>query len=208
MPPGTYLIGIAGPSGAGKTFLAMHLAAALQAPIVALDRYYRDLSHLTVSQRAAVNFDAPEALEHELLIEQIEHLHRGKSVALPVYDFATHTRQPETQALGPGEIVIVEGLFTLYWPKLRELLGTKVYVDMSDDVCLTRRIERDVRERGRSTESVREQYTVTVAPMANQYVRPTKNHADVKVFGADPIEVGVARVLEHYEQQRVTLRRA
>ena len=155
-----------------------------------------------------VNFDAPEALEHELLIAQVERLRRQESVELPVYDFATHTRTGETHLLQPGHVLIVEGLFTLYWPTLRDLLDTKVYVDMTDNVCLARRSERDVRERGRTPESVVEQFTATVAPMAQQYVRPTMAHADVKVFGAEPIEEEVARVLAHHRQQQTMSRRA
>ena len=201
----TYLIGIAGPSGAGKTYLATHLAATLNAPILGLDRYYRDLSHLTPAQRAIANFDAPEALEHQLLIEHVGALRQGATVDLPSYDFATHTRTGETHIMTPGGVLILEGLFTLYWPELRDLLGTKVYVDMNDEVCLARRTERDIRERGRTVESVLEQYTATVAPMGHKHVRPTTAHADVKVFGADPIEEEVARVLAHYEGQRRAL---
>jgi uridine kinase len=193
-----YLIGIAGPSGAGKTYLATHLAAALQAEMLALDRYYRDLSHLSPKERAQVNFDAPEALEHELLIEQVSRLRNKETVHLPVYDFATHTRAGRMELLRPKEVVIVEGLFTLQWPGLRDLLDTKVYVDMNDEVCLARRKARDVRDRGRTPRSVVEQYRSTVAPMAQRYVRPTIAHADVVVGGADRISDGVARVLDHY----------
>lgn len=201
MPAEIYLIGIAGPSGAGKTYLATHLAAALQAEVLALDRYYRDLSHLSVADRGLVNFDAPDALEHELLIEQLARLRLREIVHLPVYDFATHTRTGRTETLRPSGVLIVEGLFTLHWPGLRDLLGTKVYVDMGDDICLARRKERDVRERGRSLQSVVEQYQTTVAPMAHRYVRPTIAHADVVVGGGDHISDGTARVLEHYRGQ-------
>jgi len=200
MPAEIYLIGIAGPSGAGKTYLATHLAAALQAEVLALDRYYRDLSHLSPDQRALANFDAPDALEHELLIEQVARLRRRETVNLPVYDFSTHTRTRRTETLQPSAVLIVEGLFTLHWPALRDLLGTKVYVDMNDEVCLTRRKARDVRERGRTPQSVVEQYRTTVAPMAHRYVRPTIAHADVVVGGGDHIADGVARVLEHYQR--------
>lgn len=199
----TYLIGIAGPSGAGKSYLAKHLAKELQATILGLDGYYRDLSHLKPAKRAHANFDAPEALEHELLIEQVARLRRRQAVELPMYDFATHTRIGETESLQPAGVVIVEGLFTLYWPKLRDLLDTKVYVHTTDDVCLARRMERDIVERGRTPESVREQFTKTVVPMARKYVRPTLAHADVVVLASDPIEAGVARVLAHYWKQRV-----
>ena len=199
MPSEIYLIGIAGPSGSGKSFLAHHLEVALDAKVVVLDRYYRDLSHLPLEQRARVNFDTPEALEHELLIEQVARLRKREAVELPVYDFTTHTRSAVTEILQPSKVIIVEGLFTLHWPGLRELLGTKVYVDLTDEVCLIRRKARDVRERGRSAESVVEQYEATVAPMARRYVRPTVAYADVVVTNTEPIEDGVALVLEHYQ---------
>lgn len=200
MPAENYLIGVAGPSGAGKTYLATHLAATLHASVLALDRYYRDLSHLSTEERALVNFDAPEALDHELIVEQVARLRNKETVRLPVYDFATHTRSARTEVLRPAEVIIIEGLFTLHWPSLRELLGTSVFVDMDDEVCLTRRKARDVRERGRTPESVVEQYVATVAPMALRYVRPTIVHADVVVSGTEPISVSVSRVMAHYRR--------
>ena len=198
----TYLVGIAGPSGSGKSFLASYLKNALQAEVLQLDRYYRDLSHMLPAERAKVNFDSPDALEHELLIEQVTRLRSGEAVQLPVYDFATHTRCAHREPLQPAPVIIVEGLFTLHWPGLRELLGTKVYVDLHDEICLARRTTRDVRERGRTVESVREQYEATVAPMARRYVRPTIEHADVVVCGAQHVGIGVARVVEHYRRSR------
>jgi len=192
-----YLIGIAGPSGAGKTCLATRLAAELKGTVLGLDRYYRDLSHLSPAERDQFNFDTPEALEHELLMQQVARLRGGESVDVPRYDFNTHTRIGATTRVRAGTVVLLEGLFTLYWPGLRESLGTKVYVDMRDDVCLARRTERDVSERGRTVESVHSQYAQTVAPMAQKYVRPTIVHADITVFGAGSMETEVAQVLAH-----------
>ncbi len=200
MSAATYLIGIAGPSGAGKSYLAKHLKAALHGDVLAIDRYYRDLSHLPMLQRARLNFDSPEALEHELLIEQVGRLRNGETVQLPVYDFARHSRTKKTETLKASRVLIVEGLFTLYWPGLRELLDTKVYVDLNDEACFARRQARDVRERGRTAESVIEQYETTVAPMAERYVRPTIEYADVVVMGDEPIEDGVTQVLEHFRR--------
>ena len=193
----SYLIGIAGPSGAGKSYLASYLAERLSAPVLALDRFYRDLSHLPLEQRAQTNFDEPAALDHDLLIAQVSHLRNGQAIHVPVYDFSVHTRTSETELFHPAEFVIIEGLFTLLWPELRHHLGTGVYVDMADDTCLERRLERDVGERGRTPESVVEQFRTTVAPMAERYVRPTRVHADVVVIGAIPIGDEVERVLEH-----------
>lgn len=195
-----HLIGIAGPSGAGKSFLAKHLRAALHGDVLAIDRYYRDLSHLPLERRAQVNFDAPEALEHELLIEQVARLRSGETVQLPVYDFGVHSRTKKTETLQPAKVLIVEGLFTLYWPSLREMLDTKVYVDLNDEACLTRRQARDVRERRRTPQSVVQQHAATVAPMAKLYVRPTLEHADVVVMGDERVEDGVTRVLEHFRR--------
>jgi uridine kinase len=197
----SYLIGIAGPSGAGKSYLARHLAHQLRAPVLALDHYYRDLSHLPLEERARSNFDEPAALEHELLIAQVADLHAGLAIPVPTYDFALHTRTSSTQWFEPQPFVIVEGLFTLHWPELRRLLTTGVYVEMADDACLHRRQARDVRERGRTPESVVEQFRNTVAPMAERYVRPTRLHADVVLSGDTPIAEGVARVLDHLRQQ-------
>jgi uridine kinase len=198
----SYLIGIAGPSGAGKSYLACHLAERLHAPVLSLDRYYRDLFHLPLEARARFNFDDPAAIEHDLLIEQAAALSEGKAIEVPIYDFSTHTRTPAADVFEPGDFVILEGLFTLHWPELRDLLGTPVFVDSTDDICLRRRLERDVRERGRTPESVIEQFRTTVAPMAQRHVRPTRDHARVLVCGAEPIADSVARVLEHVKQHR------
>jgi len=193
-----HLIGIAGPSGAGKSFLAKHLKAALHGDVLAIDRYYRDLSHLPLEERAQANFDAPDALEHVLLVEQLARLRKGETVPLPVYDFGAHARSRKTETLQPAKVLIVEGLFTLYWPSLRELLDTKVFVDLNEEACLARRRARDVRERGRTPESVLQQYQATVAPMAKLFVRPTLVHADVVVLGDERVEDGMKRVLEHF----------
>lgn len=201
MPANPYLIGIAGPSGAGKSYLAGHLARQLSAPVLAIDHYYRDLSHLSVHERVATNFDEPGALEHELLVGQVADLHAGRAIHVPTYDFFVHTRTSVKQVFDPAPFILIEGLFTLHWPELRALLGTGVYVEMNEDVCLRRRMERDVRERGRTPESVVEQFRTTVAPMAELYVRPTRAYADVVLSGGAPIEEGVSRVLDHVRQR-------
>jgi uridine kinase len=192
-----YLIGIAGPSCAGKSFLSAHIAEKLDAALFHLDSYYRELNHLSMVQRAHWNFDAPDALDSEMLIADIQRLTCGEAIDKPVYDFTTHSRTGETQRLEPHDFIIVEGLFALYWEDVRKVLGTKVFVDLGEDICLERRIERDIRERGRTRESVLEQYHTTVLPMARQHVHPTRAHADILVTGDDNIDHEVAAVLEH-----------
>jgi uridine kinase len=195
-----YFIGVAGPSCAGKSFLADHLAEKLDAALFHLDSYYRELNHLSHVQRAHYNFDSPDALDSELLLQQARQLYKGETIARPVYDFTTHSRTRETLELEPKPFVIVEGLFALHWESLRKILGTKVFVDLGEEICLERRIERDIRERGRTREGVLEQYHTTVAPMARQYVYPARVHADILVTGDDDISREVEAVLRHVER--------
>lgn len=196
-----YVIGIAGPSGAGKTCLAERLASALNAQVLAIDRYYRDLTHLPLAQRAGYNFDHPDSLESDLLYRHLAQLREGKTVDVPVYDFATHTRLPQIEPLQPFEAVIVEGVFALYWPELRRLMDTRIYIDLHLEECLQRRTDRDVRERGRTPDSVRQQFASTVAPMAEKYVRPCASYADVVVSGFEPLESSLARILAHHRER-------
>jgi uridine kinase len=166
---------------------------------LSIDSYYRDLSPLDPRERAARNFDSPDAIDLELLVSHLESLARGRSVQKPVYDFTTHTRLPRTITLSPGDVLIIEGLFPLYWPEVRALLDTKVFVELPDQLALARRLERDVRERGRTRESVLDQFYGTVRPMAEKYVIPTKSFADVVVSGADPVERSVSAIIAHIE---------
>lgn len=189
------VIGIAGPSCSGKTELARALACRLGATVLALDSYYRDLPHLAPAERARVNFDEPAALDSALLIEHVQRLKEGLAVRKPVYDFATHTRTAEVEIVEPAAYVVAEGLFALYWEELRRLYTLAVFVKLDDAVCYRRRLERDVRERGRTPESVLEQYEATVRPMAQRYVLPQEAAADVIVSGAQPVEESAAAVL-------------
>jgi uridine kinase len=192
-----YLIGVAGPSCAGKTELSRHLAAQLPAAVLPLDCYYLNLSDRPLAERAKFNFDEPAALDHNLFLEHLLELAAGREIARPVYDFSIHTRTGKTEPLKPEKFIVVEGLFVLYWKDVRDLFGTKVFVTLPDGSCLDRRILRDVRERGRTPESVRHQYTKTVQPMAELHVHPTKNHADIVIAGDDPIQRSVDMVLAH-----------
>jgi len=189
-----YLIGIAGPSGSGKTELARALSLALGGPVISLDSYYRELAHLPLDERAQANFDEPDAIEHDLLLEHLSALAGGRGVETPVYDFTRHLRTGETETVPAADFGVLEGLWALYWEDVRGLLGTKVYVHTSDEVCFERRLARDLRERGRSAESVAAQYAATVRPMAQRYVLPTRQFADVMVSGVQPVADSVKAV--------------
>ncbi len=201
-----YLIGIAGPSGAGKTMLARTMAQLLEAPVVSLDSYYLDLGHLTFLERTRTNFDEPAAIDRDLLAAHLAALAAGRDIQAPIYDFTQHVRTRETERVRAGEFAILEGLFTLHWADIRDLLGTKVYVDAPDEVCYARRLERDTRERGRSPESVYAQYKKTVRPMAARYVWPARRVADVVVSGLDDIAQSTAAVLAHVDRRRPVVR--
>jgi uridine kinase len=191
----THIIAIGGPSCAGKTELAKSLAHRLSAHILPMDAYYRDLAFLPLESRCKFNFDIPDSLDHALLREHLAGLAAGTTIQRPVYDFTVHSRSSRFEFVEPGRYVIVEGLFALYWEDIRPLLTTKVYVDAPDDVCLARRQLRDVRERGRTPESVQKQYAEMVRPMAEIYVRPTRRFADIVVSGEVPLEQSSAEVL-------------
>ena len=198
-----FLLGVAGGSGSGKTTVAERLAGLPQAPslaLVRLDSYYRDAQHLPLEERAAANYDHPDAFDWELLIAHVEALCAGRAVEVPLYDFATYTRLPETVQLAPARIVVVEGILVLYEPKLRDRFDLKVFVDTDADVRLIRRLQRDVAERGRTLASALDQYLATVRPSHLQFVEPTKRYADVIVphggLNAPALDVLMARVRE------------
>ena len=191
----TRLIGIAGPSGSGKSELARRLSAAIGAPVVSLDSYYRDLGHLPLDERAKCNFDEPASMDDALLLAQCVALASGEPIDVPRYDFSRHARAADTQRIEPGGTVIIEGLFTLYWNELRRLLQAGVYVELDDAICYTRRRARDVRERDRTPECVERQYFSTVRPMAEKYIWPTRRHAGVIVRGDSLLDESVATVL-------------
>lgn len=201
-----HIIGIAGPSSSGKTELARQLCLKLPGTsIVSLDSYYRAISHLPLAERAKTNFDHPDALDWELLHEHLSDLAAGRAFEEPVYSFAEHTRLPGARMIEPHEYVIVEGLFVFYWPELRDILDTKVFVQTDPDVCFARRLSRDVAERGRTPESVREQYARTVLPGAEWFVYPTRKHADLVVSGEEPLDRSTAAVIRALNQAKAAV---
>src|SRR5438067_8048157 len=197
-----YLIAIAGPSCSGKSTLARELAAILPATIFTLDSYYHDLSHLPFAERVATNFDHPDSMDSALITNHIQALMNGEEILRPVYDFTTHTRTNRTEAMRSREFLIVEGLFTLYWPELRELASLKVFMEASHRLCLPRRQARDIAERGRTIDSVQQQYAATVQPMTDQYINPTREFANLVLKGDDPVEKSAAAVLDFIEKAK------
>jgi len=181
-PARNILIGIAGGTGSGKTTIAQELCRTLgpeTATLVQQDSYYIDLTHLPFEQRAQTNFDHPSACDWKLLIEQISELRAGRAIRRPVYDFHKHSRTGGTVLVEPRRVVVLEGILILENPQLRELMDLRIYVDTEADVRLLRRIHRDIRERGRTLESVADQYLTTVRPMHTTFVEPSKQHADI-----------------------------
>jgi uridine kinase len=179
-----FVVGIAGGTGSGKTTVAHKLASAMppgRCITLEHDAYYRDQGHLPPDERARINYDHPASLESGLLVEHLRALRDGRSVEVPIYDFATHTRSKDTRAVAPARVVIVEGILVFTEPALREQMDLKIFVDTDADIRLMRRIRRDLEQRGRTFPSVRDQYYATVRPMHIEYVEPTKRWADLIV---------------------------
>lgn len=176
------LIGITGGTGSGKSTVANKIYESFSEECIAMieqDSYYKDQSHLTFEERIKTNYDHPDAFDTPLLVEHLKELLNGQSIHKPIYDFKEHTRKKEIVEVEPREIIIVEGILILQEPAIRELLDIKIYVDTDDDVRIIRRILRDINERGRTVESVIEQYLQVVKPMHIQFTEPTKRYADI-----------------------------
>jgi len=195
------VIGVAGGTGSGKTTVANEILRRVGAEHVACiphDAYYRDLGRLPLAQRVQVNFDHPNSLETELLVEHLKALRGERAVEIPVYDFTTHTRTGQTRRVEPAPVILVEGILIFAEPALRELLDVRLYVDTDADVRFIRRLRRDVEERGSSVESVCDQYLSTVRPMHLEFVEPSKRHADVIIpeggFNEIATEMVAARI--------------
>jgi uridine kinase len=197
------VIGIAGGSGSGKTTVALRLAdrfAGKSVVILHHDSYYRDRPELSLDDRAALNYDHPDAFENELLVRHLVELRAGRAVRVPVYDYETHRRREAAAATGPASLVLVEGIQVLTIEELRALMDIKLFVDAEADERLVRRLLRDIHERGRSVHSVLQQYQDTVRPMHLQFVEPSKRHADVIIprggFNEVAIDLIVSKMRE------------
>lgn len=196
-PDRPLFIGLAGGSGSGKTTIAEEVVERLDGKVALLhhDAYYRHRVDLSFEERTRVNYDHPSSLETELLIKHLEDLRSGLAIEHPVYDFAEHLRAEETLRIEPARVVIVEGILVLSEPELRSELDLKIFVDTDPDLRLARRLERDISERGRSVDSVIEQYFATVRPMHLEFVEPSRRYADLIIpEGYNP--AAVATVVE------------
>ena len=200
------VIGIAGGSGSGKTTLLKNILETFGPAITVIshDNYYKRHDELTYEQRCQLNYDEPAALETDLMARHLDILRRGEAIDCPVYDFTVHNRSDETIRITPEKVIIVEGILIFENKQLRDLMDIKIFVDTDADVRLCRRIVRDVRERGRTLESVVDQYQNTVKPMHEMYVEPSKKHADIIVpeggRNTVALDMIMGRIRRHLEE--------
>jgi uridine kinase len=196
-------IGVAGGTGSGKTTVADRILEQVGQERIAYlphDAYYKDLSHLPLNLRAQHNFDHPDSLDNELFVEHLKLLKAGHAIERPVYDFTTHSRSARTVTVLPSTVILVEGILLLALPEIRELMDVKIFVDTDADIRFIRRLRRDIKERGRTVDSVVEQYLTTVRPMHLEFVEPSKRYADVIIpeggFNTVALGMVVARIQE------------
>jgi uridine kinase len=193
------VIGICGGTGSGKTTVTERIISALSQDSVLVlqqDHYYRDLPHLPLEERARQNFDHPNSLDTPLLIEHVRQLREGRPIERPTYDFSHHERESRTVRFAPHPAIIVEGILIFESKALRELMDIKIFVDTDADLRFIRRLGRDIRERGRTVESVVQQYLATVRPMHMEFIEPSKRHADLIIPEGGFNEVGIDLVIQ------------
>lgn len=197
------IIGVVGGSGSGKTTVAHAIVESVggSAAILDQDAYYRDLAHLTLEERRRINFDHPDSIDTELFVAHLEALAAGEPIDKPTYDFTAHTRAAERVRIEPGRVVVVDGILLFADPRLRRMFDIRIYVDVADDVRFIRRLLRDLTERGRSLESVIEQYLDTVRPMHLEFVEPSRRHADVIIPEGGQNRVGIEMILAHVQRE-------
>lgn len=184
MTKNTIIIGIAGASASGKSLLANTIVRELgstQVVVIPEDSYYKDQSNIPFIDRERANYDHPDSMDHELLCAHLATLQQGQMIHLPIYDYASHNRSTETRPIGQHRIIVLEGIMLLVDPALRQMLDIRIFMDTPLDICLIRRLQRDVIKRGRTFESVLEQYERTVRPMYHQFIEPSKRYADIIV---------------------------
>ena len=192
----TIIIGIAGGTGSGKSTFTNKLKDTFHEDVAVLyhDNYYRDQSDIPLEERKKTNYDHPDAMETELLVEHLHQLKEGKAIECPVYDYTMHTRSNQVMKVEPKRVILLEGILVLADERLRDLMDVKVYVEADADERILRRVIRDVKERGRDIEGVVEQYLTTVKPMHYQYVDPTRSMADIVInSGMNPVAFELVR---------------
>jgi uridine kinase len=193
-----FILGIAGGSGSGKTTVTRKIVSALNSESIILldhDSYYKDQSALSYEKRVGVNYDHPDALDNDLLLEHLKQLRDYKPIEKPVYNFVSYTRSNQTLLIEPKDIIILEGFLIFTDPRIRQMCNIKIYVDTDDDIRIIRRIERDLKERGRSLESIISQYFATVKPMHHQFVEPSKRFADIIIPYGGHNQIAIDMVL-------------
>lgn len=197
------VIAVAGGSGSGKTTVARAIDEGLHRSSVLIeqDAYYKDLAHLPLEERKKVNFDHPDAFDTELMVAQLQLLLAGQPIEKPTYDYPAHTRAAATVRVEPSDVVLVEGILLFADARLRQLFDIKVFVDVADDVRFIRRLQRDVVERGRSMDSVIQQYLTTVRPMHLEFVEPSKRYADVILPEGGLNRIGVEMIVARVERE-------
>ncbi len=194
----TIIIGIAGPSASGKSLLANTIVDELgtsQVAVISEDCYYKDHSHMTYEERCEINYDHPDSLDHDLLYSQLQLLQQGKMVEVPQYDHSKHERIAKTRTIGKHAIIVLEGILLFVEHRLRELMDIRIFMESPLDICLSRRLKRDVLERQRTFKSVLSQYEATVRPMYLQFIEPSKRYAHIIVpqGGANRIAIDVIK---------------
>lgn len=180
----TIIIGIAGPSASGKSLLAQTIVRELgsdRVVIITEDSYYKDRRDISLEERASINYDHPDSFDHDLFIRHLSQLQNGESIEVPIYDFGRHVRSSEVRKVGQHTIIVLEGILLFAEAKLRELMDIRIFMDTALDICLMRRLQRDIVERERSIQSVLQQYIDTVRPMYLQFIEPSKRYADIIV---------------------------
>ncbi len=197
-----YIISVGGGTGSGKTTVAQNIKRIIGdeiCDILPMDNYYRDMGHIPLDERRKYNYDHPDMIEHTLLLKHLKELQENKPIELPDYDYSQYIRIGATKFV-PKRVIIVEGIFALYYEELRKMYDLAIYVDTESDIRFIRRLERDIKERGRNIDSVIKQYTETVKPMHDAYVEPTKKYADIIIpeggFNEKAIQVVVNYMLK------------
>ena len=191
------ILGIAGGTGSGKTYTVKNLLKEYPSNnivSISIDSYYKDLSHINYKKRIKQNFDHPDSIDINLLEHHLEQASKGYEISIPIYDFTNHIRIGETSSISNVKIIIVEGIFALHYSQLRKLYTLKIFMDTPESIRYERRLVRDVKERGRTVKSIKDQYNSTVLPMHNKYIEPSKKFSDLVLNGEDNINVIINKI--------------